>query len=411
MKRLRDLDHEIAVALGWLVLAGIGWWRHSLPIAIIGLLGALTTVALYVWFRFCLTGVSYTRSLSQSRATFNERISLDVEILNDKLLPLAWFRAEDEVPAALRIEGGTIVEGGYNNVLVNLLPLLPYQRVRRHHTVVCTRRGEHTFGGVGLSSGDPVGLRSRSRALTERQRLLVYPKVFALAPAGIASRVLVGDDRSRFELIQDPSRVAGVREYRAGDPLKYVDWRATARSTTLLVRQFEPSVSLRVALFIDFRLGQLRGGPAAADALEFTIAVGASLLSDLALRKVAVGLYSSGSTDGSPIAFPPSTAPTALPTMLESLARASAFGLVRFPEVLSAESGKLQRGTSVVTVATDYTEPTMVAIAELRRRHPVTAIFVEGPHGSAPPAGLVDAVLRTRYEADWAEREVLELGS
>ncbi len=407
MRSLRNLDHELYVALVWLALAGIGWWQRSTPLAIVGVLGALTTGVLYVWQRECLVGVTYRRELSQTRAMFDERVTLEIEIVNDKLLPLSWFEVEDDVPSALGIEGGTVVShGAYGNTLVQLLPMLPYQRVRRRLTVVCNRRGEHTFGPALLSSGDPVGLRIRSGRLVDVQHLLVYPKVFALAPAGIASRVLIGEERSRFELLEDPSRFAGVREYRPGDPLRHVDWRATARSTALLVRQFEPSLTLRVALFVDFRGAWLSD----TGELEFTVAVAASIISELAQRKIATGLFSPGTVSGKPIACPPSGSPAALPTMLEALARASSpLRNMRFPEVLSAESGRLQRGTSVVAVATDFPEATLLAIAELRRRHAVTAVWVETERGSPPPLDLVDALLSARYSDDWQRREVLEL--
>jgi uncharacterized protein (DUF58 family) len=220
--------------------------------------------------------------------------------------------------------------------------------------VVCNRRGEHTFGPALVSSGDPIGLRARSGLVSDRQYLLVYPKVFALAPTSVVSWVLIGEVRSRFELLEDPSRAAGVREYRAGDPLRYVDWRATARRTALLVRQFEPSVSLRVALFVDFRVPYVNAWSFEAPEPEFTVAVAASIISELTQRKVATGLFSSGEISGKPLAYLPSASPGAFPTMLEALARATSFGKVRFAEVLSAESGRLQRGTSVLVVAADF---------------------------------------------------------
>jgi nucleotide-binding universal stress UspA family protein len=97
--------------------------------------------------------------------------------------------------------------------------------------------------------------------------------------------------------------------------------------------------------------------------------------------------------------------------MLEALARASAIGKVRFAEVLSAESGRLQRGTSVVAVATDFPEATLLALAELRRQHAVTAVWVETGRGLPPPLDHVDALLSVRYSDDWQRREVLELAS
>ncbi len=345
-------------------------------------------------------------------ATFDEQVTLEIEIVNDKLLPLSWLRAEEDVPSALTIEGGDIISGrNYVNTLVHVLPMLPYQRARRRLTVVCDRRGEYTFGPTVLSSGDPIGLRTRSGLVSDRQYLLVYPKVFALAPAGVVSRVLIGEARSRFELIEDPSRAAGVREYRSGDPLRNVDWRATARRTALLVRQFEPSVTLRVALFVDFRATHLRTWSFETPELEFTVAVAASVISELTQRKAATGLFSSGTISGKPLAYLPSSSPAAMATMLEALARAYDGGKVHFGEVLSAGSGRLQRGTSVVAMATDFPEATLLAIAELRRRHAVTAVWVGTGRGSPPPLDRVDALLSVRYSDDWQRREVLELVS
>ena len=69
----------------------------STPLAIIGVLGALTTGAL-LRQRECLVGVTYRHKLSETRATFDGRVTLEIEIVNDKLLPLSWLRAEEVVP-------------------------------------------------------------------------------------------------------------------------------------------------------------------------------------------------------------------------------------------------------------------------------------------------------------------------
>jgi uncharacterized protein (DUF58 family) len=78
-----------------------------------------------------------------------------------------------------------------------------------------------------------------------------------------------------------------VREYRSGDPLRHVDWRATARTGAPLVREFEPSASPRVAVFLDTRLPTFASIEASRDVLEFTIALAASIVADLAGRGMA----------------------------------------------------------------------------------------------------------------------------
>jgi len=380
-------------------------------LAFAGILGAVTVLAMWVWQRECLTNVSYRRLLSRERAIFAEEVTLVVELVNDKVLPLTWLRIEDTVPGSLTIRGGTIEEGAARRgaILHLLLPMLPFARVRRRLTVVCDRRGAYTFGPARLESGDPAGYVRRIARLGALDHLLVYPKVFQLEPPGVASRMLLGDRRSSSILLGDPSRVAGVREYRAGDPLRHVDWRATARSPSLLVRVYEPTTALRVALFLDLHAPWTGSRTSSSDLEEFTVAVAASVVADLAARDIGVGLYSAATIDGRPLAYPPRTSPSALPDMLELLARVSAFATVTLADVLASEGGRLRSGISVVVIAADFPARTIAAIADLRRRLPVTAIWVGNEIGAPPPAGTVDAREEVGYVADWKQRTTLEL--
>ncbi len=407
----RRVDGEAWAAAAGLGLAGIGWSVHATLLALAGTLGAMTALTLWIWQRQCLTGVTYRRTLRQHRATFGEEVLLDIELVNDKVLPLTWLHVEDDVSRGLTVRGGTVVfdRSGPHQELHHLLPMLPFQRVRRTLTVACDQRGEHSFGPARIRSGDPVGLHERFASMRDQERLLVYPKLFRLGALPVASRVPLGDDRAALALVGDPSRTAGVREYRDGDPLRHIDWRATARGGSLLVRVFEPTAALRVAVFLDMRTPSVRAPGAGLDGLEFTVAVGASVVADLTGRGVATGLYCSGSVRGRSVAREPSSSPTALPAMLELLARASPHGPSSIAQLLAAEGARLRRGASVLVVAADYPEPTLVAIAGLRRRLPVTAVWVATGQGRPPPAGLVDIRREVTYADGWKQADVVDL--
>jgi uncharacterized protein (DUF58 family) len=398
------------VAAG-LALAGVGWGVGATLLALAGTLAALAALMLWVWQRECLTGVSYRRTLRQGRATFGEEVGLDVVLVNDKLLPLTWLHVEDDVPRELTIRGGTILFGRSHlrRELHHLLPMLPFQRVRRRLTVVCDQRGEHTFGPALLRSGDPIGLHQHYAYMRDNERLLVYPKLFRLAALPIASRVPLGEVRATLRLVGDPSRTAGVREYRAGDPLRHIDWRATARGGTLLVREFEPTSALRVAVFLEIRAPRLGVGSDGDDVSEFTIALAASVVAELAMRGVATGLYASGDVDGHAVARGPSSSPTALPAMLELLARVAPYGQSSIAELLIGEGARLGAGTSVVVVAADFAQPTLIALASTRRRLPVTAVWVATEHGRPPPPELVDVRRTVEYVDDWRQRDVVDV--
>ncbi len=144
--------------------------------------------------------------LAQPRATFGEEVALNVEIVNDKLLPLTWLHVEDEVPAGLTIRGGGFhrdLAGGRTELHL-LLPMLPFQRVRRRLTVVCDQRGQQKFGPARVHSGDPVGLHQYQARVSDVAELLVYPKMFRLATPSIVSRVPWGDQRAAPEVAGDP---------------------------------------------------------------------------------------------------------------------------------------------------------------------------------------------------------------
>jgi hypothetical protein len=407
----RRLGGDAWLAAGSLVLAVAGWSVRSSLLALAGVLGMAVTGLLYLWQRDCLVGVSYRRRLSRQRALFGDEVLLEVELINDKLLPLPWLRIEDTVPRELTFRGGTLLPGrsGLVRMLPHLVPMLSYQRLTRRMTIICDQRGAHTFGPAELESGDPLGHRRRSRRESESQELLVFPKIFALAPVAATSRMLLGEHRAASMLMGDPSRLSGVREYRTGDPLRHLHWRATARTNNLLVREFEPTARLRAAIFLDTNVTELRGWTIDPPRLEFTIAVAASIAAELTARGISTGLFCTGTIDGYAIARAPMSSPDTLAHLLELLARASPFGTLQLAELITMHAGGLPHGTSVVVVAADFPEPTLVALNDLRRRRPVTAVTVLSDKGVPPPPESVDARLFARFSDDWKSRTSLEL--
>ena len=131
---------------------------------VVGLILALVAAVSWIWQRYCLVGLGYRRSLGQQRAVFGEEVSLTLEIVNDKPLPLAWLEIEDTVPGVgLRLApahvGPSHIPG--RRLLGILLSVRWYERVRRHYRVTCQARGLHAFGPATLRTGDVFGLAAQ----------------------------------------------------------------------------------------------------------------------------------------------------------------------------------------------------------------------------------------------------------
>ncbi len=103
------------------------------------------------------------------------------------------------------------------------------------------RRGWMPVPALRLHNTWPFGLFRAWSWLCPQQRVLVYPQPETRGPAppGVATGQR---DRRRTSSHQHDD-LASLRTYRAGDPLKLVAWKASARHEDLLVREFEHPVS------------------------------------------------------------------------------------------------------------------------------------------------------------------------
>ena len=108
-----------------------------------------------------------------------------------------------------------------------------YERVTRHYRVTGVQRGAWAFGPARLLSGDMFGFADREATLPEIDTLLVYPRLVPLIALGLPSDRPFGDFRAMRRLAEDPLRLNGTRDYVAGDSMRHVHWKASARRTAL----------------------------------------------------------------------------------------------------------------------------------------------------------------------------------
>jgi uncharacterized protein (DUF58 family) len=93
-------------------------------------------------------------------------------------------------------------------------------------------RGWMTLPRMRLSNTLPFGLFRAWSWITPDQSVLVYPRILRDTPP--PARI---DDPG--ERIAGGDEYAGLRGYHAGDPIRHVAWKASARHDLLLVREFD----------------------------------------------------------------------------------------------------------------------------------------------------------------------------
>lgn len=94
-------------------------------------------------------------------------------------------------------------------------------------------RGHQPVDPVILATGYPFGLFKTSRRFVPGHKCWVYPALEKNAPAWPL------EQRNTWRRARQGEEVVGVRAYVTGDPMRLVDWKASARQAALVVREFE----------------------------------------------------------------------------------------------------------------------------------------------------------------------------
>lgn len=122
------------------------------------------------------------------------------------------------------------------------------QEVSRFVQLVFPQRGESRFDQVFISSVFPFNFFIRYKDVAADRICLVFPEPQRCTLLEQTQRIQrhTGDQSSRRSG-QDDDLIA-VRDYIDGDPLKYINWKASARTDQLKTKQFAAPLAQPVIL-------------------------------------------------------------------------------------------------------------------------------------------------------------------
>jgi len=339
----------LVVVLAGLVLAA--WFGQIIIVTILGLVLSAAGLS-KLWSRYSLAGVGCERGLDERRIFPGESVELKLRLVNRKLLPLPWIQLDYEMPVglspALSLQPGD--KPGYG-FLSKSTALLWYTGVSWKERLYGEKRGYYTLGPVTLSSGDIFGFYPRFSSGDETDTVIVYPKIYPIARLRIPPQYPIGDTAAERRIFEDPIRVNGVRDYSPHDSLRRIHWKASARNQTLKVKVYEPTTTLKVALFLaidSFR----HEAPEDEDMFELGISTAASVASHLLEQHSSVGLYVNSclADTGQPVEIQPGGSTGQTVELLEALAKVTPVSSGPFDDFLQAERTGLPWGTTLVFI-------------------------------------------------------------
>ncbi len=215
-----------------------------------GLLAAAIPLLLYLGAGFIFAPhpprLVATRKLSADRVVEGAPVDITLEITNQGS-SIEHLQIEDLLP-----DGLEIVSGHHRR----MLGLCPGATCRIEYALRGVR-GSYQFPSYRLTTRDHLGLLPRGEERALSSRLFVLPEAFKLPEIAIRprnTRVFPG----LIPAHKGGPGVAffGVREYHAGDPMRWINERLSARHhQSLFVNEFEQERAVDVGLILDCRTG------------------------------------------------------------------------------------------------------------------------------------------------------------
>ena len=347
-----------------------------------------------------------TRTVSHGEARVGDRVTVTLELHNRGRLPIPWMLIEDVLPLKALIHDPPSLEISGRRALLAMFR--PGKRITARYHLTCHRSGYFQIGPLLLETGDLFGLYRKFRLADVPDFLLVLPKVVPLLGYDLASRRPVGEVQLVHRLYEDPTRIAGVREYERGDPMRRIHWKATARTGKLHSKIYEPSTLAGGTLLIDFHKGALdpRHEPVRS---QLIVTAAASIGQALYEMGQQIGLVSNG-RDGAdrvrvegfrvprvtrktarrladdaiiesrlqPVVVRNQRGPETIRRIMETLARLEPNDGLTLAQLVAETAGRLPRDATVIAFVSTVSDEQRLVLRELvRQGYAVTVIVAQ----------------------------------
>ncbi len=231
--------------VGLYALVGIvflaGTWAPSLILAGLALNCVLTVVAI----------VDYSRTVRPERIEALREVS---EVLSVGVPNLVTLRLVNRSPRPLRVE---VTDEPPDPSRVEGLPfrceLIPQREVEASYHLHPLKRGPQRFPRIHFRYPSPYGLWTRTVGRPLVSEVRIYPDIRTVRRFDLLAR------RNRLsEMGLKLWRLKGregeferLREYRLGDEIRHIDWRATAKNNKLISREFTTERNQNIVILLD----------------------------------------------------------------------------------------------------------------------------------------------------------------
>jgi len=254
--------------------------------------GAVYLVIQLVYRRVWNKKLSANISFSADNVVAGEYIELVEVVANKKRMPLPYIHLKFQADRSLVFgdgnENSQVTDKTYRN---DIFSLLMYQRITRRIPLLCSKRGVYTIDKLDMIS---TGIFMNEVLIVNcpvNEEVVVYPKVADVEMLEVIFSKLMGSiERSKY-LYEDPFVFRGIRDYTPIDPMNTINWKASARTGSFMVNQFNETMCQEVCILLDVESESMIKRD---DLSELSISIAAGLSQLLIEKGISVSVITNG---------------------------------------------------------------------------------------------------------------------
>lgn len=121
------------------------------------------------------------------------------------------------------------------------------------YTLEPKERGEYNFGSLNIYASSPIGFISKRFRFQKDANLASYPSFVHLRKyelMALQSEFLMGGIK-KIRKLGHTMEFEQIKEYVPGDDIRTINWKATSKTSRLMVNQFQDEKSQRIFMLID----------------------------------------------------------------------------------------------------------------------------------------------------------------
>ena len=253
------------------------------------LIGVLLMMVVYrvIYRRLWEKDLTVDLSFGQSYVYAGEGAQLKEKIENHKRMPVSPLEVRFRVKRGIQFQDTDNTSVSDYVYKRDIYALLGRQRITRTLQMECEKRGLYAIEDVSMVTYSLLHEDTYRKSIETDAQIYVYAKRTNVDDVLRAGENLMGAQESDKKYLEDPFAFASIRDYTMQDPMKNINWKASAKTGDLMVNTFTSMKNEKMMIYLDVEdSGILKKE----HLIEEGISVAATLFQKLMSKGMEVGI-------------------------------------------------------------------------------------------------------------------------